>query len=43
MNKSGRLAFIKSTLTAMTIYTSICIGLPPWMHKALDKVTKAFP
>jgi hypothetical protein len=27
----------------MTIYTSICIGLPPWMHKALDKVTKAFP
>jgi hypothetical protein len=42
MNKSGRLALIKSTLTTMTIYTSITVGLPPWVHKALDEITKAF-
>jgi hypothetical protein len=42
MNKSGRLALQKCTLSAMTIYTSICICFPPWMHKALDKIMKVF-
>jgi hypothetical protein len=42
MNKSGRLTLIKSTISAMTIYASICIGFLPWMHKALDKIMKAF-
>jgi hypothetical protein len=43
MNHNGRLALIKITLMAMTTYVSICIGLPPWMHKVLEKITKAFP
>jgi hypothetical protein len=42
MNHSGRLALIKSTLTAMVVYISIFMGLPPWMHMALKKVMKAF-
>jgi hypothetical protein len=42
MNCSGRLELIKSTLTAMVIYISICMGLPPWVIKALEKILKAF-
>jgi hypothetical protein len=42
MNRSRRLALIKTTLMVMTTYVSIYIGLPPWMHKALEKIMKAF-
>jgi hypothetical protein len=42
MNRSGRLTLIKTTLMVMTTYVSICIGLPPWMHKALEKIMKVF-
>jgi hypothetical protein len=42
MNCSGRLELIKSTLTAMVVYISICMGLPPWVIKALEKIMKAF-
>jgi hypothetical protein len=42
MHRSGRLALIKSTLAAMSVYISISIGLPGWMHKALEKIMKGF-
>jgi hypothetical protein len=42
MHRAGRLALIKSTLSAILIYTSICLGLPAWVHKALTKIIKAF-
>jgi hypothetical protein len=42
MNRSDRLELIKSTLTAMVVYISICMGLPPWVIKALEKIMKAF-
>jgi hypothetical protein len=42
LNHSGRLELIRSTLTAMAIYTAICIGLRPWVIKALEKIVKAF-
>jgi hypothetical protein len=42
MHRSGRLALIKSTLSAIPIYTSIGVDLPPWVIKALQKIMKAF-
>jgi hypothetical protein len=42
MHRSGHLALIKSTLMAMPVYMSISIGLPEWMHKALEKIMKGF-
>jgi hypothetical protein len=42
MNCSGRLALIKSTLSAMPIFISISMGLPSWVHKALEKILKVF-
>jgi hypothetical protein len=42
MNRSGWLALIRSTMTAVAIFTSISVGLPPWVHKALLKIMKAF-
>jgi hypothetical protein len=42
MNCSGRLALIKSTLTAIPIHTSISVGLPQWVIKSLIKIIKAF-
>jgi hypothetical protein len=39
---AGRLALIKSTLLAIPIYTSICLGLPAWVHKALIKIIMVF-
>lgn len=42
MNKSVRLALIKSTLTAISVHIAICIRLPGWVFKALEKIMKAF-
>jgi hypothetical protein len=42
LHRAGRLALIKSTLSAVPIYTSIRLGLPAWVHKALTKIIKAF-
>lgn len=42
MNRSGRLALIKSTLTAIPAHILICIKLPLWVFKALEKILKAF-
>jgi hypothetical protein len=42
MNRSGRLALIKSTLSAIPIYVCIRMGLPAWVHNALLKLMKAF-
>jgi hypothetical protein len=43
MNRNGRLELIKSTLSAMAIYISICMGLSPCVIKALERILKAFP
>jgi hypothetical protein len=42
MHHSSCLALIKSTLAAMPVYLSISIGLPEWMHKALENIMKGF-
>jgi hypothetical protein len=42
MNHSDRFALIKSTLSAIPLYTSIGLGLPGWVQKALEKIMKAF-
>jgi hypothetical protein len=42
MNCSDRFALIKSTLSAIPLYTSIGLGLPGWVQKALEKIMKAF-
>jgi hypothetical protein len=42
MHHSGRLTLIKTTLSAVPIYTSINLGLLQWLEKALQKVMKAF-
>jgi hypothetical protein len=42
MHWSGRLVLIKTTLSSIPIYTSICIELPPWLLKCLIKLMKAF-
>jgi hypothetical protein len=38
----GRLALIKTTMMVVLIYTSIRLGLPKWMHKALIKIIVQF-
>jgi hypothetical protein len=40
MHHSGCLALIKSTLTSIPIYTLISIGMPTWMHNALQKIMR---
>jgi hypothetical protein len=42
MHQSGRLALIKSTLSAIPIYSSIAFGWPPWMIKSMHKLMSAF-
>jgi hypothetical protein len=42
MNRRGRLALIKTTLIAMTVYTAICIKLSGWLLRVVEKLTKAF-
>jgi hypothetical protein len=42
MHRSGCLTLIKTTLSAMPIYTSISIGLPSWVQKGLQKIMKVF-
>jgi hypothetical protein len=42
MNHSGQLTLIKTTLSAVPVYTSIILSLPPWMHKSLEKIMKVF-
>jgi hypothetical protein len=41
MHPSGQLTLIRMTLSSMLVYTSNSLGLPPWMHKALQKIKKA--
>jgi hypothetical protein len=42
MHQSGRLALIKSMLSAILIYSSIAFGWPPWMFKSMRKLMSAF-
>jgi hypothetical protein len=42
MNKTGRLTLIKTTLTAMPIYTPINLELQIWLLKGMTKLMKGF-
>jgi hypothetical protein len=42
MHRSKRLTLIKTTLCAVPIYTSISLGLPQWLYRALRKVMTMF-
>jgi hypothetical protein len=43
MNKTGHLTLIKTTLSAMPLYTmTISIELPPWLIKNMAKLMKGF-
>jgi hypothetical protein len=42
MNRSGRLALIKLTLSVIPIYVSIEMGLLAWLHSVLTKLMKTF-
>lgn len=42
LHKSGRLSLMKSTLSAMPIYTLISIHLPTWALKVIDKYRRGF-
>jgi hypothetical protein len=42
MHRAGRLALVKSMLSAVPICTYICMGLLAWMYKGLTKLAKAF-
>jgi hypothetical protein len=41
-HRSDRLTLTKTTMSAVLVYTSISIGLPPWLLKAFHKVMRAF-
>jgi hypothetical protein len=41
MHRAGRLALVKSMLSAVPICTYICMGLLAWMYKGLTKLAKA--
>jgi hypothetical protein len=38
----GRLILIKTTITAVPVYTCISLGIPPWLLKALWKLMMTF-
>jgi hypothetical protein len=42
MRRSGQLILIRTTLFAVPMHTLICLGLPPWLHKALQWIITAF-
>jgi hypothetical protein len=42
MHRSGRLALIKTTMPVVPVYTSISVGLPPWLIKMFCKITSPF-
>jgi hypothetical protein len=42
MHHSGRLTLIKTMLSAILFYTSIRVGLPPWLIRAIQKIMKGF-
>jgi hypothetical protein len=42
LHRCGRLTLIKSTLSAIPIYTMINVALPPWFLKAMKKLMTAF-
>jgi hypothetical protein len=42
MNRAGHLTLIKSTLCVIPVYLSIAMEIPPWVHKAFEKIFKLF-
>jgi hypothetical protein len=42
MHRCGRLTLIKTTLSLMPMYMLISLAFPIWLHKALEKLMKAF-
>jgi hypothetical protein len=42
VHRSGCLTLIKTTLSAIPVYTSISVALSPWLQKGLRKIMTAF-
>jgi hypothetical protein len=42
LQRSGRLTLIRTTLTGVTFYLAISLGIPKWVIKALTKIMQAF-
>lgn len=42
MNRSGRLALIKTTLSVIPVHIMVATNLPNWFLKALEKIMRAF-
>jgi hypothetical protein len=42
LQRTGRLTLIKTTLSAMHVYVSICLGLPAWVYKTFQKIMTGF-
>jgi hypothetical protein len=42
MNRSGRLTLIKTTLSAIPLYTAFNAELPPGLTKSMNKLMKGF-
>jgi hypothetical protein len=42
MHWSGRLTLIKTTLVAISMYTTISTELPPSLRKSMEKIMKGF-
>jgi hypothetical protein len=42
MNRAEHLVLIKSTLAPIMVYLSIAMEISHWVHKALEKIFKAF-
>jgi hypothetical protein len=43
MHRTGRLTLIKTTMTAVPVYTYISMGLPGWLLRQFRKIMRAFP
>jgi hypothetical protein len=42
MHPAGRVALIQAVLTAVPIHHFIAVQCPKWVHKAIDKIIRAF-
>jgi hypothetical protein len=42
MHPAGRVALIRAVLTAVPIHHFIAVQCPKWVHKAIDKIIRAF-
>jgi hypothetical protein len=42
LHPAGRVALIKAVLTAVSIHHFIAVKCPKWVHKAINKIIRAF-